>query len=141
VAVWWKAGAQPPQLLRDNEVQYAISWSGRVVGQEGIGTTYNQAFLDLSFFVVPKGVDPAQKAAAMKLLHEMTVATNQAKAAEVISYTGSSPELDVLLPKSKLHEFPTARQNKGVQILHNREWWFKNAEAAQKRWEQFKLGL
>jgi len=28
-----------------------------------------------------------------------------------------------------------------VQILHNREWWFKNVEAVQKRWEQFKLGL
>ena len=32
VAVWWKAGAQPPQLMKDNEVQYSICWSGRVVG-------------------------------------------------------------------------------------------------------------
>lgn len=141
VAVWWKAGAQPPQLLRDNEVQYAVSWAGRVVGQEGIATTYNQAFLHLSYFVVPKGANPAEKAVAMKLLHEMSVAANQAKAAEVISYTGPSPELDPLLPKNRLHEFPTARQNKAVQISDNREWWFKNADVVQKRWEQFKLGL
>lgn len=141
VSVWWKAGAQPPQLLKDNEVQYAISWSGRVVGQDGIAMTYNQAFIDLSYFVVPKGANPAEKAAAMKLLHEMTVAANQAKAAEVISYSGCSPELDPLLPQSKLLEFPTAKQNKAAQILHDREWWFKNAEAVQKRWEQFKLGL
>ena len=26
VSVWWKAGAQPPQLLKDNEVQYVICW-------------------------------------------------------------------------------------------------------------------
>ena len=37
VSVWWKAGAQPPQLLKDNEVQYAISWSGRVVGDPAFG--------------------------------------------------------------------------------------------------------
>ncbi len=141
VSVWWKAGAQPPQLLKDNEVQYAVAWGGRVIGQAGIQTTYNQAFLHLSYFVVPKGANPAEKAVAMKLLHEMTIAANQAKAAEVISYTGPSPELDPLLPKNRLHEFPTARQNKAVQINDNREWWFKNAEVVQKRWEQFKLGL
>ncbi|WP_176559960.1 extracellular solute-binding protein [Teichococcus rhizosphaerae] len=39
VAVWWAAGAQPPQLLKDNEVQYAASYSGRVAGQAGISYT------------------------------------------------------------------------------------------------------
>ncbi len=141
VSVWWKAGAQPPQLLKDNEVQYAVAWSGRVAGQPGIASTFNQALLDLSHFVVPKGAAPAEKAAAMKLLHEMTVAANQAKASDVISYTGNSPELEPLLPKAKFAEFPTIKQNKAVQVLPNREWWFKNADAIQKRWEQFKLGL
>lgn len=141
VSVWWKAGAQPPQLLKDNEVQYAVAWSGRVAGQPGISSTFNQAILELSYMVVPKGANPAEKAAAMKLLHEMTVATNQAKAAEVISYTGNSPELEPLLPKAKAAEFPTLKQNKATQVLPNREWWFKNADQVQKRWEQFKLGL
>ena len=36
--------------------------------------------------------------AAYKLMHEMSIAANQAKAATVVSYTGPSPELDALLP-------------------------------------------
>ena len=28
--IWWQSGAQPAQLLKDNEAQYAIAWSGRV---------------------------------------------------------------------------------------------------------------
>src|SRR6185295_18788981 len=40
--IWWQAGSQPPQLLTDKEVDYVIAWSGRVVGKEGIKTSFNQ---------------------------------------------------------------------------------------------------
>ena len=141
VSVWWGAGAQPPQLLKDNEVQYAASYSGRVAGQAGIELTYAQGLLDLSYFVVPKGANPAEKVAAMALLHEMSVAANQAKAAEVISYTGASPQLDALLPQARLREFPTTRENKDIQVLGNPAWWAQNRDAAERRWQEFKLGL
>jgi putative spermidine/putrescine transport system substrate-binding protein len=141
VSVWWSAGAQAPQLLKDNEVQYALAYSGRVAGQPGIDYTFNQGLLDLAYFVVPKGAKPEEKAAAMKLLREMTVAKNQAEAAKVISYTGSSPDLDKLLPQDKLKEFPTVKQNKDVQVLGNPEWWAKNKDVVEKRWQQFRLGM
>lgn len=141
VAVWTTSGAQPPQLLRDNEVQYAAPYSGRVAGLEGISYDFNQGLLGISYFVVPKGVDPEQKKIAMKLLHEFTLAENQAKAANVVSYTGPSPALDALLPKDRLGEFPTARKNKDRQILPNTTYWFENAEMVEQRWQEFKLGL
>ena len=141
IAVWWGAGAQPPQLLKDNEVQYAASYSGRVAGQPGISLTYAQGLLDLAYFVVPKGANPAEKAAAMGLLHEMSIARNQATAAEVIPYTGASPTLEQLLPQARLGEFPTTRANKDVQVLGNPAWWAENRDAAERRWQEFKLGL
>ncbi len=141
VAVWWQAGAQPPQLLKDNEVQYAVAWSGRVAGQEGIDYSFNQGQLDLSYFAVPKGADANQKAAAMGILYEMSVAENQAKAAEVVSYTGNSPNLEPLLPKDRLDQFPTTSANKDKQILADAKWWFENADAVETRWQEFKLGL
>ncbi|HKY96118.1 MAG TPA: extracellular solute-binding protein [Kiloniellales bacterium] len=141
VAVWWQAGAQPPQLLKDNEVQYAISWSGRVAGQEGISISFNQGQLDLAFFAVPKGANPEEKAAAMGLLHEMSVPENQAVAAEVISYTGNSPDLEPLLPQDRLAEFPTTEQNRKVQVLADAKWWFENADEVETRWQEFKLTL
>ena len=66
VSIWWSAGAQPPQLLKDNEVQYAVSYSGRVAGTPGISYTYEQAILDLAYLVVPKGANKADKAAAQR---------------------------------------------------------------------------
>ncbi len=141
VSVWWGAGAQAPQLLKDNEVQYAAAYSGRVAGQPGIAITYRQALLDLAFFVVPKGANPAEKAAAMGLLHEMSIAANQAKAAEVVPYTGASPALDRLLPQDRLLEFPTAAANRAVQVSGNPTWWAENRDVAERRWQEFKLGL
>ena len=141
VAVWWKAGAQPPQLMKDNEVQYSICWSGRVVGDPAFGLNFAGGKADLSFFGIVKGAKPEDKAAAYKLMHEMSLPENQAKAAEVISYTGPSPELDALLPKDKLWQFPTSKQNKAVQYFENAEWWADNGEAVNKKWEAFKLNL
>ena len=141
VAVWWKAGAQPPQLMKDNEVQYSICWSGRVVGDPAFGLNFAGGKADLSFITIVKGSKPEDKAAAYKLFHEMSLAENQAKAAQVISYTGPSPDLDALLPKDKLWQYPTSKQNKAVQYFENAEWWAENGEAVNKKWEAFKLSL
>ena len=74
VAVWWKAGAQPPQLMKDNEVQYAICWSGRVVGDPAFGLNFAGGKADLSFIAIVKGSKPEDKAAAYRLFHEMSLA-------------------------------------------------------------------
>lgn len=140
VSVWWEAGAQPTQLLKDNEVQYAVAWSGRVAGEFGLSYSFNEGVLNLSYFVVPRGINPAEKAAAMELLHELSVAENQALAATIISYTGSNPALDPLLPQDRLHEFPTSAQNKAVQNLPDLQWWYENADEVEKRWLEFRLG-
>jgi len=141
VAVWWQAGAQPPQLLKDNEVQYAVSWSGRVVDAENIDFTYNQGQLDLTYFAVPKGIAADRKAAVMQLMHEITVAKNQAVAAGVVAYTGPSEGLDALLPKDKLDTYPTVAKNKNVQFLMDPKWWYDHADEVEQRWQEFKLGL
>lgn len=137
--IWWQAGAQPPQLLKDNEAQYAISWSGRVVGQEGVETSFNQGMLDVSWFVVAKGATDEQKQMLYQWFREQTVAEKQACIAQYISYPGPSPELEALLPKDRLAEFPTYSENKKVQWLTNGEWWYKNAAEIEKRWNDFKL--
>ena len=139
--IWWEAGAQPPQLLQDNEVQYAVAWSGRVAGQEGIAYSFEDGQVDLAFFVVPKGADANQKTLATGILYEMSVPENQAVAADVVSYTGNSPDLEPLLAKDRIDEFPTTAANKEVQFLSDAKWWFDNAEEVETRWQEFKLGL
>lgn len=139
VAVWWQSGAQSSQLLKDKEVDYAAVWNARAIGEEGIEYTYNEGFLNLTFFVVPRGANPDHKAAAMKLLHEMSVAKNQALAAEMAPHTGTNPAIDEYLPKDRLHEFPTTAENRSKQFLHDLDWWYENAEEVESRWQEFKL--
>jgi putative spermidine/putrescine transport system substrate-binding protein len=141
VSVWWKAGAQPPQLMKDNEVQYVICWSGRVVGDPAFGMSFEGGKADLSYFGIVKGSKPEDVKSAYKLMHEMSLPENQAKAATVISYTGPSPNIDPLLPQDKLSQFPSSSQNKKIQYFENAQWWADNGEAVNKKWEAFKLNL
>ena len=137
--IWWQAGAQAPQLLKDNEAQYAISWSGRVAGQEGVEISFNQGMLDMSWFVVAKGAAEDQKQMLWQWFHAQTIPAKQACVAQYISYPGPSPELEPLLPKDKLNEFPTYSKNKKVQWLINGEWWHEHSGEIEKRWNEFKL--
>ncbi len=141
VAVWWKAGAQAPQLLEDGEVKYAAAWSGRVIGNPKLESSYSGGLLMVSYFVVPKGADPASKAAAMGLLHEMSKLKNQVVAAAIIPYTGPSPGIEKLIPKDKIDAFPTSESNKKLQALGDATWTADNAKLIEKRWQEFKLSL
>jgi putative spermidine/putrescine transport system substrate-binding protein len=58
-----------------------------------------------------------------------------------VPYTGPSPSLDPLLPQARLAEFPTTAANKAMQAFGNPGWWAQNRDAAERRWQEFKLGL
>lgn len=141
VTVWWASGAQAPQLMTDNEVRYAAVYSGRVAGDARFGMTFNEGLLGIGYFVIPRGASQDQRIAAYRLLREMTIAENQAEAAKIVSYTGNSPDLDKLLPKDKLTQFPTTSANRALQVLPNDDFWFANAAGVESRWQQFKLSL
>lgn len=140
VSVWWTSGSQPVQLVKDKEVDYAASWSGRVVGnKDNIKYNFNQGLLDLAGFVIPKTAKHTKESAAF--LHEFTIAKNQAKAAEVIPYTGPSKNISEFLPKDRLSDFPTSEVNYDKQVLPDPQWWFEHGKEVEERWQLFKLGL
>ncbi|MEZ5784418.1 MAG: ABC transporter substrate-binding protein [Rhizobiaceae bacterium] len=84
VAVWWSAGAQPPQLLSTGEVAMAMAWSGRIADAMNEGAPVAMTFKDAiawgNAYVVPKGAS-----------HRDTVM-------ELISYCISLPAQEALLP-------------------------------------------
>jgi putative spermidine/putrescine transport system substrate-binding protein len=137
--IWWQAGAQPPQLLKDNEAQYAISWSGRVVGQPGVEVSFNQGMLDISWFIIAKGSKPEQVEAAYLWFAEQTDPEAQGCIMKYVSYPGPTPGIEKYAPPEKLKELPTYGPNKDVQWLQNGEWWVEHADEVEKRWNEFKL--
>lgn len=141
VSVWWTAGSQPPQLLQDKEVTYAMTYSGRVYGKPDIAFTYNQGMLDLSYFGVAKGASAEDKATAMKFFHELTVPENQLVAMARIPYSGASANLEKLMPAEKAGLFPTTAGNAKRQFMNDLDNWRAVASRVEKRWQQFKLGM
>lgn len=59
VVVWWTAGAQSTQILRDGEVDMIGIWHGRYFEAEDAGApvamTWNQGEVDRAYWVVAKG--------------------------------------------------------------------------------------
>ncbi len=137
--IWWQSGAQPAQLLKDNEVQYAIAWSGRVLGQEGVDSTYNQGMLDISWWTVAKGITDAQRDMLYTWLRKQTNAEVQKCLLDFLPYPGPSPELAKIVSPEVLKTFPTSDENKKVQWLMPGQWWYDNAKDVEKRWNDFKL--
>ncbi|MGE0212450.1 MAG: ABC transporter substrate-binding protein [Parvibaculaceae bacterium] len=59
VAVFWSAGAQPPQLLTSGELALSSAWSGRVLAavaeKAPVGYTYKDGIAWANWWVIPKG--------------------------------------------------------------------------------------
>lgn len=137
--IWWQSGAQPAQLLKDNEVQYAIAWSGRVLGQEGVEATYNQGMLDISWWMVAKGISDEQRDMLYAWMKVQSNAEVQKCILDFLPYPGPSPQLEKIVTPEVLKTFPTSAENKKVQWLINGQWWFDHAAEVEKRWNEFKL--
>ncbi|ADB53354.1 extracellular solute-binding protein [Conexibacter woesei] len=137
VDVWWSSGAQPAQLLRDGEVDYALAWSGRIAAQDGIEHTYDGGLLDLGCLVVPRGAPHVEQANA--LLHEYSLPANQAELARLIPYSGPAEGMARLVAPERAKLLPTGEGNRDVQFLQDPEWWAANYEDVLKRWEAWKL--
>ena len=87
--VFWEAGAQPPQLLADGEVQMTTAYNGRVfnaIASEGkkFMIVWDGQIFDLDLFVVPKGTKNMDN--ALKFIAFATDTQRLADQAAYISY-------------------------------------------------------
>ncbi|WP_271627557.1 extracellular solute-binding protein [Bradyrhizobium sp. CCBAU 11445] len=139
ISVWAASVPQGPQLLRDNEVQYGICYASRVVGDSALGMTWAGGRLDVGYACIVKNSSPEDRAAAYKLMHEMTLPENEAKYATIHTILGGAVDIERYLPNDQLSKFANSKQNKEVQWLENSQWWADNGEAVNKEWQQFKL--
>ncbi|WP_309082928.1 ABC transporter substrate-binding protein [Chelativorans sp.] len=66
VLVWWTAGAQSTQILRDGEIDLIGIWHGRYFEAEEAGApvamTWNQGEIERAYWVVAKGTPNAENA-------------------------------------------------------------------------------
>lgn len=88
-AIWWDAGAQPPQLLADGEVALAMAYNGRIfnaniVDKQDFVTVWDGQVYEMEGWVIPKGAPNADL--AREFISFSTGTEPLAHAAEWISY-------------------------------------------------------
>jgi putative spermidine/putrescine transport system substrate-binding protein len=139
VTVWWKAGAQPAQLLVDKEVVMASAWNGRIekVIREGapIKIIWNGGALQGDSWCIPKGApnkELAQLFIAWQALPEVNWRTSK-----YISYgpinKKSFDKVDPLYKGALPSDFVD------VQVPTDFAWWSKYYSRELERWNEWKL--
>ncbi len=131
-AVWWEAGAQPPQLLADGEVAMTTAYNGRIFNaaiseDKPFKIVWDGQILDFDLFVIPKGAP--NKDLALDFIKFATGTKPLADQARYIPYgpaRKSSASLIGTYQDGKTEmapHMPTAPANMKNALVNNFEFW------------------
>ena len=142
VIVWWEAGAQPPQLLADQEVAMSTAYNGRVFNAQVLEdqpfvVVWDGQVLDTGGFGIVAGTKNA--AAARRLVLYAARPEVQARISQYISY---SPTRRSAAPLVSTHKetgiemgphMPTSERNLAVALTNDWEWWSDHLDEVNER--------
>lgn len=113
IRVWWTAGAQAMQILRDGEVDMIGIWHGNYFEAEDakapVGMTWNQAEIERSYWVVAKGTPNMDN--AKKFIEFATSAKPLAGFVSQANYGPLNPAANQFVAAGKAKRSPTAPEN------------------------------
>ncbi len=141
VVEFWEAGAQPAQMLTDNEAVLAVAWNGRIaaIQDEGVPAEvqWNEGMLDTDVWAIPKGADNAEN--AQKFAAFITLPASQARLSMLIPYGYVNSRATELIPAERLAILPTAPEILAQMFVRDPLWWVENVEAVNERWNEWVL--
>jgi putative spermidine/putrescine transport system substrate-binding protein len=142
VVKWWGSGAQPAQLLADDEVVMATAWNGRIAAIQAAGApvevVWQDQLLRNDCWAVLKNAP--NKVNAQKFAAFITLAAPQARLSSLITYGFVNNKAAALLPPERLKLLPTAPDTKPRLINYDAAWWSANLDAVKNKWAGFLLG-
>ncbi|MCG5242491.1 ABC transporter substrate-binding protein [Azospirillum doebereinerae] len=138
--VWWKAGAQPPQLLASGEVAMTSVYNGRIdaankAEKKNFGMVWNGALFTIDSWVILKG-SPNQDA-AYKFLDFVGKAENQAKLSQGIAYGTSNKGAPAKLQPAVLADLPTSPANMKNAVEIDTNFWLENIDRLTERFNKW----
>lgn len=138
--VWWKAGAQPPQLLASGEVAMTAVYNGRIdaankADKRNFGIVWNGSLYTVDSFVILKGTP--NKDDAYKFLDFVGKKENQAKLPEYIAYGVTNKEADKLIDPKRLDDLPTNPKHLSVSLQISDKFWIENLDKLNERFNNW----
>ena len=139
---WWEAGAQPPQMLADQEVTMSTAFNGRifnaqVVEKQPFVVIWDGQVLDSAGFGIVRGTK--HLAAAQRLVNYAAQPAVMARVSEYISYSPARRSGAPLVAKHKATgidmapHMPTDPANMTNALPNDWAWWSDNADEVRER--------
>lgn len=144
VVKWWDAGAQPVQMLADNEAVMAQAWSGRILTLKKqnpgipVEIAWKQGELAFDVWGIPKGAPNREN--AQKLAAFSTLPISQARLSMLYPNGFVNNKSIDYIPEDIASTLATSPEHKEQMFFLNDDWWSDNREEVLKRWNTFILG-
>jgi putative spermidine/putrescine transport system substrate-binding protein len=138
--IWWKAGAQPPQLLASGEVVLTSVYNGRIDAanikdKRNFGIVWNQSLYTVDSWVVLKGSPNVE--AAYKFLEFAGKAEHQARLPMHIAYGVTNRAAIPLIDPKRLPDLPTAPDNFKNAIEIDTQFWLEHHDRLTERFNRW----
>jgi putative spermidine/putrescine transport system substrate-binding protein len=138
--IFWKAGAQPPQLLASGEVVMTSAYNGRITAandkdKKNFGIVWDGALFTIDSWVILKG--SANQDAAYKFLDFAGKPENQKNLPGYVAYGVTNVAATSLVDPKLLPVLPTAPQNMAnVQPIDD-QFWLENLDRINERFNKW----
>jgi putative spermidine/putrescine transport system substrate-binding protein len=145
---WWRDGVDQQKIFADRVVDLGSAFNGRIGNLQKqnmpIELEWNQGFLVLDYFVIPKGSPNRDN--AQKFVSFLSRPENQAAFAKSMAYGPTNALAYKLLDDSVSRMMPSHPDNIDKQIAINTDWYMaKDAEGVKNdqriidRWKKWSL--
>ena len=134
--VFWKAGAQPAQLLASGEVVMTTAYNGRIDtanrnDHRNFAFLWNGSMQTFDYWIIPKG--SPRKDAAYQFLNYINKPENQAKLPDEIAYGVVRKEASGSIKPERLVDIPSNPKNLEVSVAPNSQFWLENNDRLTER--------
>ena len=138
--VFWKSGAQPPQMLAAGDVVMTTAYNGRISAandkdKKNFKIVWKDTPYTMDSFVIMKGTP--NKANAEKFLEFAGRAENQAKLPKYVLYGVTNGAAYPLIDKALRADLPTNPDNLNVAFPEDAKFWIDNGDKLAERWAKW----
>jgi putative spermidine/putrescine transport system substrate-binding protein len=138
--IFWKAGAEPPQLLASGEVVMTSAYNGRITAANAqnnlhLGMSWNGALYTLDSWVILKGSQNLD--AAYKFLNFAGAAENQKLLPNYIAYGVPNKAAASMIDPKALDTLPSSEANMANAEHIDTAFWLENNDKLTERFNKW----
>ena len=141
VAVWWSNGAQNTQILQSGEVDMTDTWNSRALAAVASGAPVKlvwQGTYSVDGWSIPAGTPNLKE--AQQFVRFCMRADRQAVYASMASNGPSNSKAIAMIDPAKAAILTTNPKNLERMVRRDSNWWGKNFDATNERFQDWLLG-